>query len=181
MNIIKTLRLYHAALATSALLAYVTGELGLIHAWLGYGVALIIIFRLLLALNTAPQLGLSKFYPSFEGLNTNNAFTHPAISKVLLLGIAISAILVTITGIMIDQGNSISLSNVDIVTPALADDDDEYKGKNERENEFIGEAHEFFANIMLLFFGMHVAYLFLFKRPLALYMLFIQKKKYSSN
>lgn len=177
MNIIKTLRLYHATLAISALLAYVTGELGLIHAWLGYGVMMIIIFRLLLSLSGAPQLGLSKFYPSFEGLNTNNALSHPAISKTLLFGIAISIILVTVTGIMIDQGNSIGLANIDIVTPALADDDGKYEGESEGENEFIGEAHELFANIMLFFVGMHVAYLFLFKRPLALYMLFIQKKK----
>lgn len=62
-------------------------------------------------------------------------------------------------------------------TPALADDDGKYEGESEGENEFIGEAHELFANIMLFFVGIHVAYLFLFKRPLALYMLFIQKKK----
>jgi len=37
----------------------------------------------------------------------------------------------------------------------------------------LSEAHEFFANIMLLFVGMHVTYLLLFKRPLAKYMLFI--------
>lgn len=177
MNIIKTLRAYHGALAIGALLAYLTGEFGLLHAWLGYGVALIIIFRLLLALGGAPQLGLSKFYPSFEGLNVRNAFTHPAISKVLLFGIALSIVFVTITGIMIDQGKAIGLANVDIVTPALADDDGEYEGESEEEGGSIGEAHEFFANIMLLFVGMHVTYLFLFKRPLALYMLFIQKKK----
>ena len=176
MNIIKTLRLYHATLAIGALLAYVTGELGLIHAWLGYGVAFIIIFRLLLALNTAPQLGLSKFYPSFDGLNTSNAFTHQAVSKILLSGIAISVILVTITGVMIDQGKAIGLANIDMITPALADDD-EYEGGDGEDGGLVGESHEFFANIMLLFVGMHVTYLFLFKRPLALYMLFVQKKK----
>lgn len=175
MNIIKTLRLYHATLAIGALLAYVTGEFGFIHAWLGYGVALIIIFRLFLALNTAPQLGLSKFYPSFEGLNTSNAFTHPAISKILLFGIAISVILVTITGVMMDQGKAIGLANIDMITPALADD--EYEGEDGEDDGLIGESHEFFANLMLLFVGMHVTYLFLFKRPLALYMLFMQKKK----
>jgi cytochrome b len=177
MNIIKTLRLYHAALAISALLAYVTGELGLIHAWLGYGVALIIIFRLLLALGGTSQLGLLKFYPSFQGLNISNALTHPAISKTLLSGIALSVVFVTITGIMMDEGKALGLADVNIITPALADDNGEYEGENDEEGGFIGEAHEFFANIMLLFVGMHVTYLFLFKRSLALYMLFIQKKK----
>jgi len=69
MNVIKYLRLYHATLAITALLAYITGELGIIHAWLGYGVALIIVMRLLWAMSGESQLGLSKFYPSFEDEN----------------------------------------------------------------------------------------------------------------
>ena len=36
MNIIYRIRLYHATLASLSLLAYVTGELGIVHAWLGY-------------------------------------------------------------------------------------------------------------------------------------------------
>lgn len=43
------IRIYHATLATLAVLAYLTGELGIIHAWLGYGVAVVIAFRLLWA------------------------------------------------------------------------------------------------------------------------------------
>lgn len=173
MNIIKYLRLYHAALAITAILAYVTGELGIIHAWLGYGVALIIVMRLLWAISGERQLGLSKFYPSFEGMKVNNALTHPAISHTLLAGIALSVIAVTITGIMMDQGKSIGLAEIKMIAPAFADDDGQY---GESDEGFLTESHELFANIMLLFVGMHVTYLILFKRPLALFMLFFPKQ-----
>ncbi len=173
MNVIKYLRLYHAALAITALLAYITGELGIIHAWLGYGVALIIVMRLLWAISGERQLGLSKFYPSFEGLKVNNALTHPAISHTLLAGIALSVIAVTITGIMMDQGKAIGLAEMKMITPAFADDGAEY---GERDESLLSESHEFLANVMLLFVGMHVTYLILFKRPLALFMLFVPKQ-----
>jgi len=174
MNVIKYLRLYHATLAITALLAYITGELGIIHAWLGYGVALIIVIRLLWAISGESQLGLSKFYPSFEGLKVNNALTHPAISHTLLAGIALSVIAVTLTGIMMDQGKAIGLAEMKMITSAFADDDNGEYG--ERDEGFLSESHEFLANVMLLFVGMHITYLILFKRPLALFMLFVPKQ-----
>jgi hypothetical protein len=141
MNVIKYLRLYHAALAITALLAYITGELGIIHAWLGYGVALIIVMRLIWAMSGVSQLGLSKFYPSFEGIKFNNALTHPAISRTLLSGIALSVIAVTITGIMMDEGKSIGLAEIKMITPALADDNEEY---GEGDESFCGNARDIF-------------------------------------
>lgn len=174
MNVIKYLRLYHATLALTALLAYITGELEIIHAWLGYGVALIIVMRLLWAMSGESQLGLSKFYPSFDGMKINNALTHPAISHTLLSGIALSVIAVTITGILMDQGKSIGMADIQMITPAFADDDNGEYG--ERDESFLSESHEFLANVMLLFVGLHVTYLILFKRPLALFMLFVPKQ-----
>ncbi len=165
------IRIYHAILATLSVLAYLTGELGIIHAWLGYGVAAVIMLRLLWALSGERQVGLMRFYPSFEGLNLNNALTHPAISKSLLLGIALSLLAATGTGIALDQGDALGLANADLVAGAYADDNGAKHGRD--EEGLLSEAHEFFANIMLLFVGMHVAYLLFFKRPLAKYMLFI--------
>lgn len=105
-------------------------------------------------------------------MNLDNAFTHPAISKSLLLGIALSLLAATGTGIALDQGDALGLANADLVAGAYADDNG--LGKHGRDEEgLLSEAHEFFANIMLLFVGMHVTYLLLFKRPLAKYMLFI--------
>jgi len=175
MNIMQRIRIYHAMLASLALLAYLTGELGLVHAWLGYGVAIIIILRLLWALSGERQVGLMRFYPSFEGLKFDNAFTHPSISKSLMLGIALSLILATGTGIALDKGKSIGLANVEIVASAHADDDEKNENKGFLEDA-LEESHELFANLMLLFVGMHVTYIVLFKLPLAKFMLFIPKK-----
>lgn len=175
MSIMHRIRIYHATLACSALLAYLTGELGLVHAWLGYGVAIVITLRLLWALSGERQVGLMRFYPSFEGLKFDNAFTHPSISKSLMLGIAVCLILATGTGIALDKGKSIGLANAEIITSAYADDD-EKKASNGFMSEALEASHELFANLMLLFVGMHVAYIVLFKFPLAKFMLFVPKK-----
>lgn len=151
MSIIHRIRLYHATLAVLAISAFVTGEIGAIHSWLGYGVGAVIIFRLLWAIGGNKQVGLSRFHPDFEGLKATNILTHPAISKALLLCVALSVVAATITGIALENMST--------------------------HNEFFEETHEFFANAMLLFVGAHVSYLLLFKRPLAKFMLFIANKK----
>lgn len=172
----QCIRIYHATLAILAILAYLTGEFGLIHAWLGYGVAIVIVLRLLWALSGERQVGLMRFYPSFEGLKFNNAFTHPSISKSLMLGIALSLILATGTGIALDKGKSVGLANAEIVASAYADDDEEKESKGFL-SDVLEESHELFANLMLLFVGMHVTYIVLFKFPLAKFMLFVPKKE----
>lgn len=172
MNILSRIRLYHAILASLSLLAYVTGEVGIIHAWLGYGVSAVIVFRLLWALSGERQLGLMRFYPSFEGLKLNTALTHPSISKTLILGIGLSLIAVTATGIFMDKGHAIGMADTQIITTVYADND-EGGFDNREKDSFLGETHEFFANLLLMFVGMHAAYLLLFKRPLALFMLFV--------
>ena len=91
-----------------------------------------------------------------------------------MLGIAMSLILATSTGIALDKGKSIGLANVQTVSVAYADDD-ENKGGREKEEGFLGESHELFANLLLLFVGMHVTYIVLFKFPLAKFMLFVPK------
>jgi cytochrome b len=175
MNIMQRIRIYHATLAILAILAYLTGDFGVFHAWLGYSVTIVIVLRLLWALSSERQVGLMRFYPSFEGLKFDNAFTHPSISKSLMLGIAVSLIIATGTGIALDKGKSIGLANAEIVGSAYADDNT----KKENEGflyEALEESHEFFANLMLLFVGMHVTYIVLFKFPLAKFMLFVPKK-----
>ncbi len=175
MNTMQRIRVYHAILAALAIAAYLTGELGIVHAWLGYGVAIVIALRLLWALSGERQVGLMRFYPSFEGLQANNLFTHPAISKTLMLGIALSLLAVTGTGIAMDKGKSIGLANTEIVSVAYADNDKRESG-HKKEEGFLAETHELFANLMMLFVGLHVTYILLFKLPLAKFMLFVPKK-----
>lgn len=139
---------------------------------LGYGVSLVIIVRLIWALSGARQLGLSRFYPEFKGLSIKTGFTHPSISKVLLLGIGFSLLAVTVTGIAMDKGQAFGISsNLESVSTVYANGDEE-EGR-EKENEILEEIHEFFANLLVVFVVLHVAYLLIIKRPLAMFMLFI--------
>ncbi len=175
MLVMQRLRSYHAVLALLVVLAYATGDDSMFHAWLGYAVAAIILMRLAWALTGVPQLGLMRFYPHFEGLQLSTAMTHPAISRTLLLGIATCLIAVTLTGIAMDRGHSIGMADQTIGSQALADsgsgserDDHDEDG----DESFVGEVHEVLANLLMLLIVTHVSYLVLFKRPLALFMLF---------
>jgi cytochrome b len=185
MSVMQKLRAYHAVLGVLVVLAYLTGEAGLIHLVLGYAIAALIIGRLLAAFSGMPQLGLSRFYPQFEGLTLNTAATHPAISKTLLAGIAAALIAATVTGIQLDRTQVPRQAASALVAPATiavarADSDrertasapGERRGEREREGGS-DDMHEFFANLLMLLVGLHVAYLLLFKRSLARFMLFL--------
>ena len=186
MAVMSRLRLYHALLALGVVSAYFSAEWGRVHAWLGYGVAGVILLRLILALTGAPQLGLRRFYPQFHGLKLNNVFTHPAISRILLVGIAVCLIGVTATGIAMDKGRALNLALVPAVSasppvpsPSAELDvqgDDEGESDDEGEGGLLGELHELFGNGLMLLVATHVSYLFLFKRPLARFMLFSARK-----
>ncbi len=175
MKVMRRLRLYHAALAVLVVLAYITGDDNSFHAWLGYGVAAIIIIRLIWALAGVPQLGLTRFYPHFAGLRLTTAMTHPAISRTLLLAIATCLIGVTLTGIAMDRGRTLSRADQAITSPAFVDGG-QRAGRETHVGEvdegLVSEVHETLANLLVLFILTHVAYLVLFKRPLALFMLF---------
>jgi len=179
MSIMHGLRAYHAVLGLLVIAAFLTGELGTIHAVLGYAIAVIIAGRLVAALSGLRQLGLSRFYPQFEGLTLGNAFAHPAISKTLLAGIAACLILATATGIAMDRGRTLGMATSVVVTEAYARDDTRERRRDaatrgeEQEHGILGELHEGLSNLLMIIVGLHVAYLFLFKRPLARFMLFI--------
>jgi cytochrome b len=190
LNIMNRVRLYHALLAILAIAAYLTGEIDPPHAWLGYGVAAVIVLRLLWAIGGERQVGLMRFYPDFDGLKLKGALTHPAISRVFMLGIALSLLTVTGTGIAMDQGRAIGLNPAVIESTAgtqteaaprparpHSEDGEDEEGEEDEDGESgpLGEVHELAANLLLLFVGMHVAYLILFKRPLAKFMLFLPR------
>ncbi len=176
----KFIRAYHALLAVLALLAYLTGELGLIHAWLGYGLALVIVLRLVAASGVvvgARQLGLQRFYPHFEGLRFDNVMTHPAVSRTILVVIAVSLIGATATGIAMDGGRAVGLAEISVVAPAQAEEARRSRPARSLGEKVLKEAHELLANLMLLAVGGHVGYLLLFRRPLARFMLFVPPGK----
>ena len=191
MSILEKLRIYHAALALTALAAYATGELGLIHAWLGYAVAGIIVMRLLWALVGPRQIGISRLIPDLSDVARVRWLDHPAVSRTLISGIALSLIVVSATGIAMDRsgalgsvqraeaavlqsttngaqaGALIETAPQTAFTAEHAAADDE----NERE-DWVSGLHEASANLMLVLVGLHVTYLLLVKRKLAFFMMF---------
>jgi cytochrome b len=149
MSLMHKIRWYHAVLAVTTLLAYFTGDFGFIHDWLGYVVGVIIVARLGWAVFNPRQLGLNRFYPVFDGIEWTNAITHPAISKSLILAVAVSVILATATGLM-----------------TLGDG-----------GEAFDDLHEGVSSIVIWAVVLHGAYLYLIKRPLARFMLYRDNPK----
>lgn len=190
MNVMNRVRLYHALLAVLAIAAYLTGEINPYHAWLGYGVAGVIVLRLLWALGGERQAGLMRFYPKFEGLKLKGLATHPAISHLLMLGIALSLLTVVGTGIAMDQGRAFGLGTprAENAAPAQGaegriryrdaehreDDEEDDRGEHGEDGP-LSEVHEIAGTLLLVFVGLHVTYLLLFKRPLAKFMLFLPR------
>jgi len=191
MNIYRKLRLYHAMLASSALAAYATGEAGIVHAWIGYALAGIILFRLAWGMFGPSQFRIGRFLPDVASLFRIRTANDPAIARVLLAGVIVSLLLVVGTGIALDRTKSINLVVEAEMVPvqrvdfrshrvraahgatthnAGRDDDDEKEG-------WLEELHEFSANMMLLLVGLHVSYMILFRRPLAMFMLFVAGRK----
>jgi cytochrome b len=191
MKAFHQLRLYHAMLAVSALAAYATGEAGIVHAWIGYALVGIILFRLAWGMFGPSQFRIGRFLPDLASLFRIRAVNDPAIARVLLGGVVASLLLVVGTGIALDQAKSLDLvaeartvpvPRFDVrphgtsmahgtTTPnAAKDDDDEMEG-------WLQELHEFSANLMLLFVGIHVSYMILLRRPLAMFMLFVPGQK----
>ena len=172
MAVMHRIRIFHSVLALTVLAAYFSAEMGLVHAWLGYGVAALILFRLIWALSGAPQLGLARFHPSFKDLHLKGIMTHPAISQVLLAGIALLVIGATGTGIMMDKARALQPSALSSFS---------LSGENGRErredeaSEITEEAHEYLANLAIALVMLHVLYLLSFKLPLARFMLFANK------
>ncbi len=192
MPVMHRLRAYHALLASLAVIAYASGELEPVHNWVGYAVALIVVIRLGWAASGVPQLGLMRFYPKFAGLKLGTAMTHPAISRTLILGIAVCLLGATVTGVAMDRGRTLGLAarpaaamvGYPVKGGALTDGILLAKGEEAEKNEEadenegpLSEAHELLANLLLGFVGLHVLYLLLFKRPLARFMLFLDRPK----
>jgi cytochrome b len=175
MSVMHRIRIFHAFLALTVLAAYFSAEMGLIHAWLGYGVAILILVRLIWALSGAPQLGLERFYPSFKDMHLKGLMTHPAISRVLLAGIAISVIGATGTGLMMDKGRSLQPTSLSSFTFSGENDEREEAGRESEGEDVYEELHELLANLAIAFVIFHVVYLVSFKRPLARFMLFVNK------
>lgn len=174
MSLFHKIRVYHAVLALLVTAAYLTGdELKGVHIWLGYAVAAVILFRVIWAAVGPRQLGISRLFPDLMELAKVRRLNHPMISRTLLAGIVITLLLTTGTGLLMKPPPLGQFAAEVAIAPAFADGDGvrEYDRDGE-ENEALEEVHETTANLLVLFVALHVTYIFAFKRPMALFMLF---------
>jgi cytochrome b len=103
MSVFSRLRLYHAAVVLLAVAAYLTEDVERLHVSIGYGLAFIIVVRLVFAF-IAPRV-LSKPHWLINGrdLTLAKGLSSPIIGKGILVAI-MTCMLVTIgTGIAMDQ------------------------------------------------------------------------------
>jgi cytochrome b len=189
MQIFEKIRAYHAGLVVLTVLSYVTGEAGEVHEVLGYGVAALILFRLGWAVVGPRQVGLSRFFPKLPDLS-HSRLNDPAFSRILISIVALALIATIATGVLLEKtpaaqqnasiSNSIAAQNARLTTApsvtskAYADDDDQ---AGERREKWLEEVHELTANFLVLAVAAHVLYLFLFRRDLALFMLFVRRPR----
>ena len=109
-----------------------------------------------------------RFYPHFEGLRLDNVFVHPAISRTLLVGIAVCLLTVTVTGIGMDL-RRIAARSASVPVAASAADTEVI-----RSNDLLDEIHTVSGNMLMAFIAIHVTYVYTFKNALARFMLFAQ-------
>ena len=173
MQVFNRFRLLHWLLAGFCLAAYLTGEdAGLAHVWLGYGLILAISLRLLLALFRAK--GFAALLPKQFSLATP-AQSQALLSRLLVLALLLNMLGASVTGVlMVDTSKSLNLAGVSplqtLAATAHADDDEDEEGGGllaVGSSEWLEEIHEVFANGALLVAGLHIAYVWMFRRRLA--------------
>jgi cytochrome b len=169
MSVFSKLRAYHATLAILAIIAYLSAEWGMIHNWIGYTLAAVLLTRLTL-LVVAP-----RFMAPPHWLLRRSDFTlaeglgSPILGKLMLAVIVSCLVIATASGIAMERGWPSAQGSAGLITWAPTDEDD---GESER-NELMSEVHEGAANMLFVFVAFHIAYLMWFRRTYALSMIFV--------
>ena len=147
MNLKQHVRVFHVTLATLTILAFISGDFGVVQDILGYGVAAIIALRLLWVLLNLCQLCLNRFYPDFTWLRFDRWRRHLSVRPTLIFWITIALVGAKAMCLLIDR-------------ETVTDDGVMY------------EMHEAFYNLVVVLFILHELCLLAFKRPLARLMLY---------
>lgn len=198
----KNFRLFHVLFAAAVLAAYFTGEkTGVIHAWLGYGVAVLILLRIVLGLSRAAGFSFARFRIAVRSrAGSKSGMRLPAIGNALTLAFALAITGTASTGIIMDRGGtlvgqSVRLESEDgdheegeheeredlssfrglalpgLVSPAYADDG------SATDEDALEEVHEVFGKLTLILAIAHALYTLVFRFGMARFMLFLPARR----
>lgn len=192
----QAFRIYHVLFAIGATVSYFSAEeFGLVHAWLGYGIAALIVCRLVLGLMARRGFAFRRLIPRLAPPpNGMTGIRHPAINQVLVLALLASVAGAAGTGVAMDRGGT--LTGISI----RADDEAREHGRNDREEHeaslgliptayadegerkeeeegLLGELHEAFGSVLLPLALIHAFYLLVFRFDLARFMLFLPRRR----
>lgn len=196
----QAFRIYHVLFAIGATVSYFTAEeLGLVHAWLGYGIAALIALRLMMGLLARRGFAFRRLIPRLatppQGMT---GMRHPAINQALALALLVCVAGAAGTGIAMDKGGTLSGNSIradDEVREQGSDDGEEHEasfgliarayadegeggGKAEGEEEGpLGELHEAFGSVLLPLALLHALYLLVFRFDMARFMLFLPRRR----
>lgn len=196
----KRFRLFHLFLAVAVAIAYFTAEeLGLVHAWVGYAVAALVVLRLALGAAHAKGFEFRRLVPSFgKPPRGQTGIRHPAVGHTLTLVLFLAIAGTATTGVLMDRGGTLVGQSIRIhdgerhhggreereheasagianiaAPPANAREDGE---QGERGENALGEIHKTLGNLLLPLVIIHLLYLLVFRFDLARFMLFIPRK-----
>lgn len=196
----KSFRIFHLLLAVAVAVAYFTAEeLGLVHAWVGYAVAALVVLRLVLGMARTRGFEFRRLVPSLATPpRGQTGIRHPAIGRTLTLALFLAIAGTATTGVLMDRGGTLvgqsirahdgerhragheeaerearaSVVNL-VAPPANAREEGE---RGEGEEGALGEIHETLGNAVLPLVIAHLLYLLLFRFDLARFMLFVPRK-----
>ncbi|WP_455216645.1 cytochrome b/b6 domain-containing protein [Kaarinaea lacus] len=167
-------RVFHWSLVSLFVISYVTGdELETVHAWSGYAIIALLVFRLLWGFVGTRYARFSDFIyspaeiisyiKSLHGGSPRHYLGHNPAGGVMVLLLLASLALTTFSGLKayaVEGHGPLAATDVSLISNAYADSDkeDEHDGKGEHEkDEFWEEVHEFFGNFTLFLVFVHIA------------------------
>jgi len=203
----KSFRLLHVLFGVTVISAYFTAEeTGVLHAWIGYLAAVLIMIRVALGLAGRAGFSFHRLTPRLSAAPRNlGGIRHPIIAQALTLVLALVVSTSAVTGILMDQGGTFVGKSVrhedggedhgrhgedgerdhgegDELSASLfglvpaARADDGERGEGEEEGP-LTEVHEVSGNVMLPLAVLHVLYMLLFRFDLARFMLFAPRRR----